>query len=437
MTRKSLSAFALFLGDIAAFYIALLAALLVDSPDSALANFGQHFLPFSLILIIWLLVFYISELYDFRHFKNIVDLSKLFAVVLLTCIGLAVAFFYLTANFFNISPKTNLLIFIFVFGILSLYIRFLASRNLKKHKTKTFFIRPEKETVQLIEYLKHHTQLGHEPVVVTEISQLKENLANLTMNQSGAIVVLPAHLLVNEEITKLIYENLRENIDVVTPEELYEAIFKKLPTSELNEAWFLKNVARPKTYAKIKYFIEPIVAIFLFAILLPLLILIAVLIKLTSVGPIIYSQKRVGRSDQIFVLYKFRTMMKNAEKEGPRWAEANDTRATQIGRILRHTHLDELPQLVNIIRGNLSFIGPRPERPEFVEELKKQIPFYGIRHIPKPGIAGWAQLNYRYGASVGDAEKKLEYDLFYLKNNSFILDFIIVLKTIKRLFVKA
>jgi len=435
MTRKSLQHFALFLGDILVFYIALLVTLLVDSPRFFLTNFQSHFLPFSLILIIWLIVFYIGELYDFRHFKNIVDLLKLFTLVLIVCIGLAIVFFYITTNIFGISPKTNFLVFVLVFSSLSLYLRFIISRNLQKNKIKTFFIKPEKETEQLIEYLKNNAQLGYEPLVVTDIDELKSQLTEFTKKSLDLIIVLPDHLFANEKVTKFIYENLRENVNVVTTNELSEIIFKKLPANELNEAWFLQNIARPKIYTRIKYFIEPILAIILFIILLPLLFLIALLVKITSKGPIIYSQKRIGRGGNVFTLYKFRTMIKDAEKTGPEWAKIKDARVTPFGKILRYTHLDELPQLINIIKGELSFVGPRPERPEFVEELKKQIPFYDIRHISKPGLTGWAQLNYRYGASVEDAQRKLEYDLFYLKNNSFILDLVIILKTIKRLFV--
>ena len=127
-------------------------------------------------------------------------------------------------------------------------------------------------------------------------------------------------------------------------------------------------------------------------------------------------------------------MKADAEKNGPQWASKNDSRVTFIGRILRFCHLDELPQLFNIFKGELSFVGPRPERPEFIKELKEKIPYYEIRHLVKPGITGWAQINYRYGASLEDAYKKLEYDIFYLKNRSLILDLLIILKTIKAIF---
>jgi len=167
-------------------------------------------------------------------------------------------------------------------------------------------------------------------------------------------------------------------------------------------------------------------------VLLSFLFLFAALaIKLTSPGPIFYTQKRVGKNGLPFTLYKFRTMVQDAEKEGPQWAKEKDTRITSVGRILRFTHLDELPQAINLLRGDISLVGPRPERPEFVQILEKEIPHYNLRHLVKPGIFGWAQLNLPYGDSVEDAAEKLKYDLYYIKHRSIFFDLLIVLRSIK------
>ena len=169
---------------------------------------------------------------------------------------------------------------------------------------------------------------------------------------------------------------------------------------------------------------------------MPLLLIITLAVKLTSKGAAIFKQKRVGKNGEEFTIYKFRTMKIDAEKNGPQWANYfNDNRATKIGKFLRTTHLDELPQLVNIIKGELSFIGPRPERPEFVESLKKEIPYYELRHLTKPGVTGWAQINFRYGATVQEAYEKTQFDIYYIKNNSPFLDLSILLRTIKFLFM--
>jgi lipopolysaccharide/colanic/teichoic acid biosynthesis glycosyltransferase len=165
---------------------------------------------------------------------------------------------------------------------------------------------------------------------------------------------------------------------------------------------------------------------------LPLTLLVAALVKLTSPGPALYHQERVGLDGRVFTVHKFRTMQNEAEAGiGPIWARPNDVRVTRLGRFLRRTRFDELPQLWNVLRGDMSFVGPRPERPAFVEQLTATIPFYGQRHVVKPGLTGWAQIRYTYGASVEDAVEKLQYDLYYIKNLSIAFDIVIVLETIK------
>jgi lipopolysaccharide/colanic/teichoic acid biosynthesis glycosyltransferase len=162
------------------------------------------------------------------------------------------------------------------------------------------------------------------------------------------------------------------------------------------------------------------------------MLLTAATIKLTSPGPVFYHQRRVGRGGRVFTVHKFRSMRQDAEAAtGAVWASSNDTRVTWFGRFLRRTRLDETPQLVNVLVGEMSMVGPRPERPEFVATLTQQIPFYGLRHSVRPGLTGWAQVSYTYGASVEDALEKLQYDLFYAKHMSVAFDLLILLSTVK------
>jgi sugar transferase (PEP-CTERM system associated) len=164
----------------------------------------------------------------------------------------------------------------------------------------------------------------------------------------------------------------------------------------------------------------------------PLMLIVALLIKLDSPGPILYRQERIGKDDQPFQILKFRSMRVDAEQDRtPRWAESGDPRVTRIGSVLRPTRLDELPQLLNVVRGEMSLVGPRPERPTFVSAFERQIPYYELRHSVRPGITGWAQINYKYTASLQDAKRKLEYDLFYIKNHSVFLDLAIMLQTLR------
>ena len=158
----------------------------------------------------------------------------------------------------------------------------------------------------------------------------------------------------------------------------------------------------------------------------------AICVKLDSPGPIFFRQERVGKHGQVFMLYKFRSMREDAEwMTGPVWASEDDPRVTRIGKILRKIRLDETPQMFNVLVGNMSFIGPRPERPVFVNQLKEQIPFYALRFAVKPGITGWAQVKYQYGSTVEDAMEKLQYDLYYVKNISVFLDVLVLLNTIR------
>ena len=165
---------------------------------------------------------------------------------------------------------------------------------------------------------------------------------------------------------------------------------------------------------------------------LPVIPFIILAVKLSSRGPILFSQQRVGRYGKVFRLYKFRTMCADAERQsGAVWAQQNDPRITSVGKFLRKTRLDELPQLWNVLNGDMAFVGPRPERPEFVKWLSDSIPYYNLRHMVRPGLTGWAQVRYRYGASLEDTKQKLEYDLYYIKHISVLLDLLIIFETMK------
>jgi exopolysaccharide biosynthesis polyprenyl glycosylphosphotransferase len=186
-----------------------------------------------------------------------------------------------------------------------------------------------------------------------------------------------------------------------------------------------------------KQILSFLVSAVLCVVFLPLFPIIALLIKLDSKGPVFHRQERVGQDGKTFTLWKFRSMKQDAEKQtGPVWSAAQDSRVTRIGKYLRRTRLDELPQLYNILRGDMSLVGPRPERPHFVKQLSEIIPFYNLRHVVKPGVTGWAQIKYRYGNSVEDAVEKLQYDLFYIKNLSWPLDLIIIFDTAKTVLVR-
>ncbi len=215
---------------------------------------------------------------------------------------------------------------------------------------------------------------------------------------------------------------------------LLEKIQGKIEVDELNPSWllFADGFRLDPAFLFVRKVMSSVAATLCGLVVLPLIPFIVLATKLGSPGPILYSQKRVGYRGRIFTCYKFRTMRTNAEAyTGPTWAGDDDPRITPIGRWLRKLRLDELPQLWNVLKGDMGFVGPRPERPEFVESLRQSIPYYNLRHTIRPGITGWAQVRYRYGSTVEDAKEKLRYDLFYIKNLSISLDLLIVFLTIK------
>jgi sugar transferase (PEP-CTERM system associated) len=223
-------------------------------------------------------------------------------------------------------------------------------------------------------------------------------------------------------------------VQVQDGNDVYESITGKVPIESIRLSWLLFS---PGSHASTLFLIYKRLASVVISILglllsLPLVPFVILAIKLSSPGRVLYSQNRVGRDDRIFRCYKFRTMRSDAEADtGPTWAEDDDPRVTPMGRFFRKTRIDEIPQLLNVLKGDMSLVGPRPERPEFVAALNEKIPFYHLRHSVRPGITGWAQILYKYGSSVEDAKEKLRYDLYYIKNRSVGLDLLILLNTIK------
>ncbi len=213
----------------------------------------------------------------------------------------------------------------------------------------------------------------------------------------------------------------------------YEAITGKILVEKVNPAWliFSEGFDYGRMTYLIKRFIDLSLALLGLTLALPVALLTALLIKIESPGPIFYRQERVGERGELFSIFKFRSMRQDAEKNGAVWASKNDTRVTRVGGFIRKVRIDEIPQMWNVILGQMSFVGPRPERPIFVEKLAAKLPYYTLRHAAKPGITGWAQVCYPYGASEEDALRKLEYDLYYIKHQSFFLDMLIIFRTIK------
>ena len=418
----------LLLGDILVLYGALATTLairygtLLGTPAAA-----SHFRPFSVLFVFWIALFYINNLYDMRGQKNTGAWRRGLAGALTASAVVSIVFFYLVTDY-GIAPKTNLFVFLIaasglMYGWRSLYNAIVRRRV---PLAETLVMGETVTAMEIMKAIRENPQLGY----------------RLTKDPAQAeLVIVPPAARADTGLATMLYRAAAAGITVTDTTSFYEAIMKKLPVAELEPAWFLGKIANRKTvYDFVREPVETAVAFALAVVTLPVTLLIALAVGLTSKGPVIFRQKRVGAFGKEFVLLKFRSMVANSPDgsaeagTGAVWKTANDPRFTKIGRFLERTHLDELPQLMNIMRGEASFVGPRPERPAFVEELAKTIPYYDLRHLVKPGIAGWAQLNYKYGASAEDAYEKLQYDLWYLKNRSFWLDLSIIAKT-ARLFI--
>lgn len=255
-------------------------------------------------------------------------------------------------------------------------------------------------------------------------SLIAENISRVVVAPDDRRGHIPVHTLIQCKM---------RGIEVDQGVTFYERIAGKILVERVDPSWifFSDGFGFSRWKRMLKYGMDMSFAVPMLLLSLPILLISAVVIKFESPGPVLYRQERVGERGRIFRLIKLRSMRQDAEKDGPVWAAEHDERVTRFGVFIRKTRIDELPQLWNVIRGDMSLVGPRPERPMFVEQLIKEIPYYNIRHATKPGVTGWAQVCYHYGASTEDALRKLEYDLYYLKNISIPLDLFIIFKTIK------
>jgi len=262
-----------------------------------------------------------------------------------------------------------------------------------------------------------------------------EQLVDLARELGVKTVILAITHDRSRQLQNNILDARLKGIHILHMTTLYEHLTRRVPVEHIQEQWFLLEEGFASLYKvsvnRLKRTMDVLVSAPLLLLFAPILALTAIAVRLDSRGPVFYRQQRVGKDGEVFHIVKFRSMSENAEENGAMWARPDDPRITRVGKWIRLLRFDELPQLWNVLRGEMSLIGPRPERPEFIHELEKRIPFYFVRHCVKPGISGWAQVNYPYGDSVESALHKLEYDLYYVKNLSIFLDVKIILKTIR------
>lgn len=413
---------------------------------------NSHLRPFSLLFIVWLLIFYIGNLYNLRTAVT----NSSFLTRTLQSTGLAsiisIIFFYANPSL-AIAPKTNLLIFVFVFSIFFLLWRSLFNFLLKSYlpQNNIAFIGYNQKVADILGDLSQKPHLGYNPAFVYDDTvanfTLPEKVKRLTdvnglrqavAGQKISKIVIVSDIINSEELRNALFACISLKIDFISLPHFYEAVSGKIPLELLTQMWFLENLSEgSKTgFDSLKRFYDLAFSAILSIVTLPLWPLILLAIRLDSPGSPIYTQERTGKNGRVFTMYKFRTMATIGNDSSP--TKEKDQRVTRVGNFLRRTRIDEIPQMINIIKGEMSFVGPRPERPHLVEELAKAIPFYRERLLVKPGVTGWDQISGEYHSpSVEDTVKKLQYDLFYIKNRSLYLDFSIILKTIATVISRA
>jgi len=266
--------------------------------------------------------------------------------------------------------------------------------------------------------------------VLGKLDQLDEIAAK--MGIKAAILAITHNR--SQRLTRRVLQSRLQGLEIIEMPSVCERLMGRIPVQHIQDQWLLLSdgfYLLSKEYVqKFKRMLDFVVSGMLLVFSAPLMAVTALAIRLESPGPIFYQQERMGKDCKVFTVFKFRSMRVDAEAHGAKWAQKRDPRVTRIGRWIRIFHIDELPQIWNVFLGEMSLVGPRPERPEFVRELESKIPYYCVRHTVAPGITGWAQVKYPYGASLDDALRKLEYDVYYIKNMSILLDFKILLRTV-------
>jgi sugar transferase (PEP-CTERM system associated) len=434
----------------------VLIAYFVRLHESPFSPNAVHILPKAfLIAVIFQLFLHLNDIYDFRDTKaSKVYLVRLFQALVMSTASLWILYYMapgLTVGrgVFVLSLIFSTFFLIFWHTMLRMYfgkrtpktrMLVLGTGNLAREAVKEILRRPELG-IQILGFVDDNPHLVGQSVVNPRVIGTYQDLRKIVAEKGvdRIVVGLP------DRRGKLpIQELLDFKTKGVAIEEVttfYERVAGKIPIENLKPSWMVFNsgFAVSRRLLIEKRILSVVASSLLLLMFFPVMLLLMVLIKLDSKGPIFYRQERVGQDGKTFVLWKFRSMVQDAENgTGPVWSKGTkeDPRITRMGKIMRKVRLDELPQLFNVFKGDMSFVGPRPERPHFVQQLTETIPFYSMRHIVRPGITGWAQINYGYANSMDLTVEKLQYDLFYIKNMSWFLDWLIILETVKTVLVK-
>lgn len=409
-------------------------------------------LVFRILLITFIcqICLYYNDLYDFDVASTLPEISiRLLQALGITSIALAVIYFFFPIAIINWKIYILSIAFVMVF-IIGWRIAYIKMLNMGIFNEKIMLLGSSNFASEIYKTITNTIDCGYAVSVIimdsednnfnTEISNsttIQKHEKNLctTCHDLGIkkIVVALKEKRGNFPIQQLL-ECRTAGIEVIDGSSFYEMLTGKVMVRRINPSWliFSNGFKKSRIRNMMKRIEDILLASVMLILLSPLLLVVSIMIKLTSKGPVLFAQDRVGKDRKEYMMHKFRSMVADAEKlTGPVWAGDNDKRITSVGKVIRKYRIDELPQLWEVLTGKMSMVGPRPERRYFTDKLEAEIPFYGQRFHAKPGLTGWAQVCYDYGATVEDAVEKLNYELFYIKNMSIIMDMIIILKTIK------
>ena len=432
-------------------FSAMIAAVFLRfGPDAELTlNYQEGFLKVAFVCVVCILAMYYFDLYDSLVLNNPSEVkARLIEVLGVICLILS--------TFYYLYPPAQLGRGIFVVGIIFIGACLAVSREFFFVLNRSSWFAHRAVLLgggplakSLAAEVKKRPELGIRLVGYIDLALGADSGGNLNgLKNLGTLDDL-LELVDRERVQRIIVAikdrrnsmPVRELLDlrlkgmqVEDGGRVLERISGKIEVDQLNPSWliFADGFRLKPGILALQRLVGIVVSILLLLIVLPVIPLVVILIKATSPGPVLYKQKRIGKDGVVFNCYKFRTMRNDAEADtGPTWASDSDPRITSVGRFLRIVRLDEIPQLWNVLRGDMNFVGPRPERPEFDRWLKSEIPYYHLRQIVRPGITGWAQISCSYGASVEQAKEKMRYDLYYIKNISFSLDLLVIFETIK------
>ena len=424
----------------------LLVAVLLDSFLSVtLSNYlyrsSSLLLPeasalFCVLCITWLITSYVVGRYQGLNFTGpygVSVLQGLFQTIFVLALSLSgtIACMWL----FKVNPgdlffQAFLIPLLFYFGALSFLVQLLLASWLRSRQS---YINEWKYigNANTFKRLKYHLKWSRLPAKL-DLCSFEE-----LVDSSHRFLIVDDVIAQPTSVLKQLLTLQQKGCRILSKHEWCESILQRFPSEFLTEADLLRGEFLPSQgtfQTRLKRLGDLLLSLSLLILASPIFFIACILIKIEDGGPVFYKQTRLGLDGKPFIIFKLRSMRVDAENNGPQWVKQADTRITKIGYILRRTRIDELPQLWSVFIGSMSLIGPRPERPEFDQELTAKIPHYGLRNLMRPGLSGWAQVNYPYGASVNDAANKLSYDLYYMRNFSFWLDLLILFKTIKLVF---